>query len=213
MSTDKYNVIIADDHSVLRQALCESLESRGKYHVIAQASDGEQLLNLLSDHKPDVLIMDVSMPRLDGLSALERMNPQHKGLPVLILSADHSERSARAALRAGARGFMPKHASIEELTFALDALLDGKTYVSPEITAALLNSSDKEQSPFDVLTKRELEVLKHLAEGLPNRQIGKLLHISTRTVDTHRSNILKKLNVHTNAELVKLAISHRIVVI
>lgn len=203
------NLIIADDHTVLRQALCEMLEGKHEYRVVAQAGDGEELLGLLHDHKPDLVIMDVAMPRLDGVSTLQRMQMDGTVIPVLVLTAKESQDNVRSAFRAGARGFLPKNVAIEELEFAIRSILEGKTYLSPSITDSVMASGSIDTSadnPLKILTKREVEVLKHLADGKPNRVIGKMLHISTRTVDTHRSNILKKLNVKTNAELVKIAI-------
>lgn len=208
------NLVIADDHLVLRQALCELIESRG-YHVTAQASDGAELLNILKSHpqnRPDLVIMDLAMPNVDGIAALEEIKKDPSAPPVLVLSADEGERKIRSALNAGARGYVPKNAGIEELEFAINSILNGKTYLSPSITAQLVTPEERPAgAPLSVLTRRELEILAHLADGKPNRVIGKLLHISTRTVDTHRSNILKKLKVKTNAELVKLAIAHGVI--
>lgn len=204
------DLIIADDHVVLREALTELLQAKGKYQVVAQASDGEELLGLLKNHHPDLVILDVTMPKVDGLVALERMQFASGVPPVLILSASETGSQVRAALKAGAKGYLPKNAKLAELEFAIDSILAGKTYLSPSITEPLMTSNGQEpedNNPISVLTKREREILYHLADGKPNREIGKLLHISTRTVDTHRSNILKKLKVRTNAELVKLAIS------
>lgn len=205
-------LIIADDHIVLRQALSEMLEKKGGYSVLAQASDGAELLNLLLQQLPDLVIMDIAMPGVNGIEALEQMSAQgFNTIPVLVLSADEAERNIRAVLKAGAKGFMPKNAGIDELEFAIDAILKGQTYLSPSVTSNLMNGEGEGKNPLSVLTKREVEILTHLADGKPNRSIGKLLHISTRTVDTHRSNILKKLNVKTNAELVKLAISQGLI--
>lgn len=216
-ATSPVKLIVADDHIVLRQALCEMLEGKGKYTVVGQASDGEELVKLVQNQHADVLIIDVEMPRLDGLSALEKLKELPKQVPVLVLSADEGEQNVKAALKAGARGFIPKNAKIEELEFAINAVLSGKTYLSPNVTAAMVTGDGSlhtsSPSPLSVLTKREIEILKYLADGKPNREIGKFLHISTRTVDTHRSNILKKLNVRTNAELVKIAISNRLITI
>ncbi|MCO6432466.1 MAG: response regulator transcription factor [Deltaproteobacteria bacterium] len=204
-------LIIVDDHVVLRQGLCEMLQSRGNYEIVAQASDGLQLVEILKNNSPDLVIMDVAMPKLDGVQTLERLKAEGADkCPVLVLSADDGQKNVREVMRAGAAGFMPKNAGLEELEFAIEAILDGKTYLSPSVTASLMHDGQVEaaaNNPLGVLTKREIEILTHLADGKPNRVIGKLLHISTRTVDTHRSNILKKLNVKTNAELVKLAIS------
>jgi DNA-binding NarL/FixJ family response regulator len=209
-------LVLADDHVVLRHALAEVLRSNGKYEILAEAENGEELLKLLLQHKPDLVIMDMAMPVLDGISTLERMKVSGSTQlpPVLVLSADEGKKNVVAALNAGARGFIPKNARIDELEFAIDSVLQGKTYLSPSVTGGLMEGGSVEnnlQNPLSVLTERELEVLKLLADGKPNRAIGKLLHISTRTVDTHRSNILKKLNVKTNAELVKIAIAHRLI--
>ena len=211
------NLIVADDHGVVREALCEMLKKKGGYNVIAQASDGEELLQLLATHRPDIIIMDVGMPKIDGISALEKL-AQKLGSPppVLFLSADQGERSVRAAIRAGAKGYLPKNASIEELEFAIESIIEGKTYLSPSVTGPLMSGSgdpSKLDNQLSVLTKREVEILTHLADGKPNREIGKMLHISTRTVDTHRSNILRKLNVRTNAELVKIAIANGLITV
>jgi len=210
------NLLIADDHIVLRQALCEMLESRGDFKVLAQASDGQELLDLLEHNKPDLVIMDIAMPKLDGLATLAQLNQRGSCPPVLILSADEGERKVRTAMLAGARGYLPKNVSIDELRFAINSILEGKTYLSPTVTASLVNgdqTSNSGSAAISVLSKREVEILTHLADGKPNRVIGKLLHISTRTVDTHRSNILKKLKVKTNAELVKIAITSGLITV
>ncbi len=209
------NLIIADDHVVLREALCELLETKGDYNIVAQASDGEELLSLLDAHSADLVILDVTMPKLDGIRALERMESAQGIPPVLVLSANEGQGKVRAALKAGAKGYLPKNAGLTELVFAIQSILSGKTYLSPSVTEPLMSgdSDENENNPLKVLTKREIEILTHLADGKPNRDIGKMLHISTRTVDTHRSNILKKLKVKTNAELVKLAIGQGLITI
>lgn len=208
-------LLIADDHVVMRQALCETLKSKENFQVIGQAANGEQLIELLKNGRPDLIIMDLAMPKVDGIAALHKIRQEMKDqVPVLILSADEAESKVKAALKAGATGYIPKNAAIEELEFAIESILEGKTYLSPAITASLMSGGKVDVSAeglSSILTKREIEILTHLADGKPNRVIGKLLHISTRTVDTHRSNILKKLNVKTNAELVKIAISNGLI--
>ncbi|RMG40768.1 MAG: DNA-binding response regulator [Candidatus Dadabacteria bacterium] len=208
------NLIIADDHVVLREALCELLQSRGEYNVVAQATDGEELLDLLEKHSADIIIMDVTMPRLDGVEALQKLQGKSDAPPVLVLSANEGEKNIRAALKAGAKGYLPKNAGIEELEFAISSILNGQTYLSPSVTNSLMKAGNVENAldnPLSVLTKREIEILTHLADGKPNREIAKMLHISIRTVDTHRSNILRKLKVKTNAELVKIAIANGLI--
>lgn len=203
------NLFVADDHVVLREALCQLLQGRGGYNVLGQAGDGEEVLEWLrkTEKKPDLIILDVEMPRVDGITTLDRLQQLGVSTPVLILSADDGQKNVRTVLNHGAKGFMPKNARIEELEFAIDSIMQGNTYLSPTITSFLINGDKNDPSAsLSVLTKREVEILKYLADGKPNREIGKILHISSRTVDTHRSNILKKLKVKTNAELVKIAI-------
>jgi DNA-binding NarL/FixJ family response regulator len=212
------NLVIADDHVVLREALTELLEIRGNYNVIAQAGDGNELLGILKNPEThaDLVILDVAMPHLDGVKTLEEIKISHKSLPVLILSASGGEGKVRQALKLGARGYLPKNAGLKELEFAIQSILEGKTYLSPTVTQALMNEgrdADPLANPLSVLTKREVEILALLADGKPNRDIAKMLHISIRTVDTHRSNILKKLKVRTNADLVKLAIQQGLITV
>ena len=150
------------------------------------------------------------MPNVNGIEALKQLKENGETPPVLILSANEKEMTVRAALQAGAKGFLPKNASEDELEFAIKSIVKGQTYLSPAVTSQLMSGDPTKgelDDPISVLTKREVEILSHLAEGRSNREIGKMLHISTRTVDTHRSNILKKLGVKTNAELVKIAIT------
>lgn len=203
------NLFVADDHTVLREALCQLLQGRGGYNVLGQAADGEEVLSWLksAEKKPDIIILDVEMPKVDGIATLDKLQQMGVNTPVLVLSADDGQKNVRSVLNHGAKGFMPKNARIEELEFAIDSIMQGNTYLSPTITSFLINGDKNDPSAsLSVLTKREVEILKYLADGKPNREIGKILHISSRTVDTHRSNILKKLKVKTNAELVKIAI-------
>jgi DNA-binding NarL/FixJ family response regulator len=206
-------LLIADDHLVLRQALREVFVKKGGYLVVGEASDGEDLLALARQSAPDVIIMDLSMPKVGGLVALEELRRRGIQTPVLVLSAVEQAVSIKSALNAGARGFVPKNVELSELELAIASVLSGRTYVSPSITAKLITegSGPDGDTPLSVLSDREREILVLLANGKKNREIGKLLHISTRTVDTHRTNILKKLAVKTNAELVKLAISSGLV--
>lgn len=203
------NLIVADDHVVLRDALCQLLQGRGNYKVVGQAGDGNELLSLLKNPtaNPDLILLDIEMPNLDGIETLEKLSDLGVHTPVLVLSADGTARSVKSVIAKGAKGYMPKNVRIEELEFAIDSILQGNTYLSPSITAALIGNDKDKGADVNVLTKREVEILRHLADGKPNRDIGKILHISSRTVDTHRSNILKKLKVKTNAELVKIAIA------
>jgi DNA-binding NarL/FixJ family response regulator len=155
-----------------------------------------------------VIVLDFSLPRTNGLEVLNELRRRGIDIPVLIMSGDESGRAAKAAIQAGAKGFVPKQAGLSEMEHAIDEIARGGTYLSPSIAAN--NNAGPGQdacASSAVLSNREREIMILLANGKPNREIGKLLSISVRTVDTHRSNILKKLGFKTNAELVKLAIA------
>lgn len=208
------NVVIADDHELVRQAISHMLSTRTNFKVTGQANDGQQLLDLLQAQTPDIVILDLNMPNLDGLGALEKIKQNNNNVPVLVLSSDDGGPSIRSAFKAGAKGYMPKNAQSEELFFAIQAVIDGKTYVSPAVVGALIepaNDAAAGENPFKVLSKREYEIVQYLAHGKPNREIAGILHISIRTVDTHRTNIMKKLKLKTNGELVKLALQHGVI--
>lgn len=201
---------LVDDHLVLRQALAEALEHRGKYSVVGHAGTGAEFLNQSNSVQADVIVLDFSLPKTNGIETLNELRRRGIDIPVLILSGDESGRAVRAALQAGAKGFVPKQAGISEMEHAIDEILRGGTYLSPSVSAkASANEAQGHgaEASSAVLSNREREIMILLANGKPNREIGKLLSISVRTVDTHRSNILKKLGFKTNAELVKLAIA------
>lgn len=207
-------LFLVDDHLVVREALTEALGIKGKYEIIGQAADGAELLSQIASAQADLIIMDLAMPKTGGIDTIHELARRGVGVPVLILSADESERSIRAALKAGARGFVPKQAGLTEMEFAISAIVHGQTYLSPSVTQKVVSGSGSDghnAALVDSLSAREKEIFVMLANGVPNREIGKQLHISTRTVDTHRSNILKKLGFRTNAELVKLAIAEGLV--
>lgn len=207
-------LIVADDHQMVREALCEMLVHDGEFSVMAQAANGKALLDLLLNNSPDVILLDLQMPVMDGIEALKILKERNNIVPVVILSAEEEPGRVRASLDAGAKGFIPKNAGPKELEFAIHSVMEGKTFISPSVISDLLSEDgnrSKSKSHLSVLTDREMEILAHLANGKKNRDIAVVLGISTRTVDTHRTNILKKLNVKTNAELTKLAIGSGLV--
>lgn len=208
-------VIIADDHVVLRQGLRFLVDSLDSWTVVAEASDGFEVLPLVEQHQPDVLILDLSMPNLGGVETISRLKRSKQQTNILVLSARDDEQSVRAAMRAGAKGFIPKSSEAQELEFALRAVLAGQTYLSPSVCQSVitkgLDANEQELSPLDVLTTREREVMKLLCEGQPNRVVAKTLHISKRTVDSHRANIMKKLGINSNAEMTQLALKYQLI--
>jgi DNA-binding NarL/FixJ family response regulator len=210
-SDERIKLFLVDDHQVLRQALAEALSHRQEFSVVAEAADGAELLARLSEAAPDVILLDLAMPRFDGLSTIEELKRRGVDVPVLVLSADESERSIRSAINAGARGFLPKQSDMREVEFAIHSVLEGKTYLSPAVTEQIMGSHGQQPDGcarlVASLSSREHEVFMLLVNGCRNREISEQLKISPRTVDTHRSNILKKLEVKSNAELVKVAIA------
>lgn len=204
--------IIADDHSVLRQALASLLGQMESLEVIAQANNGLELLPLVEQHRPELVILDLSMPGLGGLESIHRMQRMSPKPQILVLSAKEDEISVSEALHAGANGYVPKSSGKEELQFAISAVLKGQTYLSPAIANSVLNHGEgAASSPLAGLSVREREVMKLLSEGRPNREVAKILHLSPRTIDSHRANIMRKLGVTSNAELVQLAIKSGLV--
>ncbi len=207
-------IVLADDHVVLRAGLTALLNSIEGWSVVAEASDGFELLPLVEKHVPDVVILDLSMPNLGGLEAINRLQKIQCKPGILVLSAKDDDFSVGEAMRAGAKGFVPKSSSAEELRFAILSLLKGQTYLSPSVCGSVLNRTEDGQvggSPMALLTSREREVMKLLSEGRPNRDVAKALHISPRTVDSHRANIMKKLGVTSNAQLVQAALRHGLI--
>ncbi len=208
-------IIIADDHVVLREGLRSLLNGIEGWHVVAEANDGLEVMPLVERFSPDIVILDLGMPNLGGVETIARLQKLEVKPKVLVLSAKDDEMSVREALRRGAQGFVPKTAPATELEFALRALIKGQTYLSPSVSAGVLTRGIDEEgadlSPISVLTMREREVMKLLSEGRPNRDVAKTLHISPRTVDSHRANIMKKLGINSNAELVQAALKYGVI--
>lgn len=201
--------IIADDHVMIREGLRSIISQISDWQVIGEAGDGLDLLPLVEKLGPDIVILDISLPNIGGIENIERMQRLDKKPVILVLSAREDESSVSQAIRSGAKGYLSKSSSKEEIEFAIYALLKGQTYVTPSVTNALLSSSGKHPivvNPLSALTTREREIMKLLCEGNHNREVAKLLHISPRTIDSHRANIMKKLSISTNAELVQMAI-------
>lgn len=204
-------LLIADDHAVLRQGLRTLIESTEGWTVIGEAADGLEAVRLSNSLNPDVLVVDLAMPNLGGVEAIARLS-REKGAPaIVVLSAKEDEYSVSDAMRAGASAYVCKSSSSDELQFAIRAVLKGQTYLSPSVCGAYLKTEGGVNSPISELSSREREVLKLIAEGKPNRDIAKFLHISPRTVDSHRANILKKLGVNSNAEMAQLAVKYGVV--
>ncbi len=215
----KTRILIADDHDVVRSGLRALLHSFPDFTVIGEAADGEQAVRLAAERKPDVILMDISMPHLDGIEATTRIIEEQPDARVVILSVHEDEEYVRRILKAGARGYVLKNARRKEIAQAVRSALSGDRFFSPGISRIIVDgyikrSTEPPSAPQQTetkgdqrLTKRELEILGLIATGLTNKQIADQLFLSFRTVNTHRTNIMQKLDIHDTAGLVRHALS------
>ena len=204
-----YRVILADDHTLFRSGVKRILEEVPGIQVMGEAADGLQLLTLLKEMTPDLVILDISMPKMRGLEAIQEIKAAYPQVQVLILTMHKNAEYLSYALGAGAAGFLLKQDADPELMEAIAAIRQGKTYLSPaisEVVPDLIRRQKPDGTPKDLLTHREREILKLLVEGKSSREIGELLYISLRTVQNHRANIMKKLKVRGITDLVKYAV-------
>jgi len=206
-------VAIADDHALVRQGLRRILEAELDIQVVGEARDGEEALRLVRTTRPDVLILDISMPGKDGLEATRAIRSREARTRILILTMHNEEHYALRTLRAGAHGFLYKGADSEELLRAVRAVSQGITYLPQEIERAFAEKfvHPEEAHPAERLTDREFQVLRLIARGLTNREIAEELGIRLKTVDSHRRRVLKKLGLRNNAELTRFAIRHGLI--
>jgi DNA-binding NarL/FixJ family response regulator len=204
-------IIVADDHRIVRNGLRRLLNSEPDIEVIAEAENGRKTIQLTRDLSPDVVIMDITMPDLNGIEATRQILAEFPQVKIVALSMHHHEQFVSGMFMAGASGYLLKDCSVEELTAAIRAATKGEVYLSPGIANVViknyirqLKKSDKAIPP--ILTPRESEVLQLVSEGKTSKKIASIMHISTKTVDTHRLHIMDKLAVSSIAELTKYAI-------
>lgn len=203
-SSTKVHVVLADDHELVRCGIKYLLQALHGVQVIAEAQDGEELLRVLGLVRPDIVLVDITMPRMDGLRAIARIRQIHPHLRVLVLSMHDSTDLVRRAIAAGACGFISKDATEYELDLALRTAMRKGSYFSPSITQRLLQPPEPTAS--DQLTERQLEILVLLAQGKGSKEIGFELGLSARTVDVHRSRIMQRLQLHDLASLTRYAV-------
>jgi len=208
---NKIKILIADDHKILRQGIRSLLASEEDFEVVAESSDGQETVKETLKHKPDVVLMDIAMPNLNGFEATRQIRKKFPEVKVLVLSMYRDDEYVLQALQAGVSGYVLKDVAVEELITAIRAVHNNQYFLSPSISRTVIDASlgkieraDKE--PFDLLTPREREVVQLIAEGYTNKQIAVKLFISVKTVDAHRSHIMDKLDIHDVATLVKYAV-------
>jgi two-component system response regulator NreC len=207
-------IILADDHHLVRKGIRSLLGSDKSLEVIAEAGDGMEAAELTEKHKPDVLLLDLSLPRLDGISVIRRIS-ESTGTKTIVLSVHADSLNVRDSLAAGAMGYIVKDSSPDDLVMGIESVMRGDPFISPSLRRmtldAVLKPKASEAEPCNILTPRERLVLENAARGMSNANIAEKLFISTRTVESHRSNLMKKLNLESQTELVRFAIRQGII--
>lgn len=205
-------ILIADDHGVLRAGLRALLDGESGMTVVGEASDGNSVLQLAHHQRPDIVLLDISMPDANGIEVTRKLKAAHPDVRVLILTVHEDEKLLREAIRVGAGGYIVKRAIESELINAIHAVHRGDLYVHPSMTHALLQQTQPatpvDENLVEQLTPREIDVLRLIAQGYTNRQAAEILTISVRTVETHRANIMGKLGAQGRVDLVRYAQEH-----
>jgi DNA-binding NarL/FixJ family response regulator len=207
----KVRVVIVEDQTIIREGLRSLLSSAKEFDVVGEAEDGREAIRCIEKCKPDLVLTDLSMPRMNGTDMIETIKKQSPKTKVIALTVHQEEEHVLATLKAGADGYLLKEASYPELLMAIRSVLKGNHYISPEISGKLISGylegrkSFKIDSLWETLTRREREILKLIAEGYKNKEISDYLCISVKTVETHRANLMRKLDLHNTAALVALA--------
>lgn len=223
MKAIKIRLLIADDHTIVRRALVSLLSQEPDIEVVAEAADGRAAVDLAAVHEPDVVLMDISMPLLNGLEATRLIRERSDHTRVLVLSAHDNDEYVTQVVRSGANGYILKNSPVDELRAAIRSVYSGRAFFSPAVSKVLLEEyiratgvKDREEAferPGRRLTSREREILQLVAEGVTHSRIAEQLHVSIRTVDTHCNHIMKKLDIHDRAGLVTYAIKNGIVIL
>lgn len=208
---EKLRIVIAEDHAIVREGIKGLLADNPAFDVIAEASDGVDALRLVDEMSPDLLLMDLSMPNLDGLSATKQAKRKHPKLKIIILTIHDSEEYIYQVFKNGADGYVLKEAAFSELLMAIDAVTRGKKFLSPNVSGDVikryLDHPLTEANPVDTLTAKEREVLGLITLGLSNKEMAAKLFVSVKTIEFHRMNIMKKLDIHNQAALIRFGIN------
>jgi len=209
-------VLLADNHTLVRAGIRSLLENVSGVEVVGEAADGQEALTLIKERNPDIVFMDIAMERMNGLEATRRAVKTFPRVRVIILSVHSNEEYVSQALRAGACGYMLKDAAPSELEIAIHAVANGATYLSPTISRQVVDDylrrvSEKESTPLEMLTPRQREVLQLVAEGSSTKEIAQKLDLGIKTVETHRAQLMERLDIHDIAGLVRYAIRHGLV--
>ena len=213
----KKRIVIAEDHTILREGLKALFATDPVLDVVGEAEDGREAIRRVEELKPDLLMLDLSMPRMNGIEAIREIKQQSPATKILVLTVHKTEEYVLASLEAGADGYVIKDATRAELLMAIANVLAGKRYLSPEVSEKVIEGylagkkASKPLAPGDTLTVREREVLKLIAEGYKNKEIAEYLCISLKTVEKHRDNLMKKLDLHSSSALTAYAMERGLV--
>lgn len=217
-------ILVADDHEVARSGIRSLLESHAGWEVCAEAKDGRDAVELAASTKPDVVLLDIGMPNLNGLEAARQISAMVPGIGILILTMHDSDNMVREVLRAGARGFLLKSDAGRDLVAAVEAIQRQRTFFTTRVSQMVLNGfldrdrrgqvgemEEEDSDKGDLLTSREREVIQLLAEGRTSKEVAVMLNLSVKTAETHRTNLMRKLDLHSVADLTRYAVRNRIV--
>ena len=215
--SQKVRIVIAEDHTILREGLRSLLSSNPIFEIVGEAEDGREAIRCVEKFKPDLILTDLSMPRMNGMEAIKEIKKESPATKVLVLTVHRAEEYILATFRAGADGYILKDSTYSELVMAVKKLLSGKHYISPEISEKVIEGYLegkkilKSRTSWETLTQREREILKLIAEGYKNKKIAEDLCISVKTVEKHRANLMEKLDLHNIQALTTFAIERGIV--
>lgn len=213
---DKIKILIVDDHAMMRDGIKALLSTNEDMDVIGEASEGKEAIEKAQELNPDVIVMDIAMPGMDGLEATRRIIKKNSHIKVLVLTQHNNKEYILSTIKAGATGFVPKRALGSELVLAIRAVYNGESYLYPSAATALVEDyrqQTEEMEPYDKLTAREREILKLIAEGHTSREIADMLYISLKTALGHRAKIMEKLELHNRTDLIKYAMRKGLVTI
>lgn len=218
MEGQKVSIVIAEDHTILRAGLKALLETNPRFEVVGEADNGRDAIQRVAELKPDLIIMDLSMPGLSGIDAIKDIRDRYPEVKALVLTVHSEEEYVLSSLEAGANGYVLKDATQNELITAAERVLNGKTYLSPDITEKVVSSylqvnknSQEPTTRWDSITQRERQILKLIAEGHTNKSMADYLCISVKTVEKHRANLMKKLDLHNVSALTTYAMEKGII--
>lgn len=217
MNNTKIRILLCDDHTLFLEGIKAILRDHPSLEIAGEARDGRQAVELVKQLKPDVLLMDVSMPDMTGFDATRRIREFDQDVKILILTMHEEEELVARCLEAGASGYVIKDAPASQLVYAIETVQKGERYLSPvvlkKVVAGYVKNSQRPKTSYDRLSTREREVLKLLAEGLSVKEIATRLNLSVKTVDVHKYNLMRKIDVHDRSELIKYAIQRKLIAV